>query len=200
MPSIASTANYSFYAIPAFFVLIQTPKVYAHLLIRDAMNGKVENVNPRGEDNAQLLKKTLPRDKLAKYERAMAAHANGIENFSLLAAAVIGGNMARLDPSTLNTVSGVFLALRVAYNVAYIHTTTRPWSGLRSGIWISSVGCCLYVQFRVLRTVFRVLAHVSGPQSFMSLLRQFCNSVVIAELGDTDHENCTGICSAKQQA
>lgn len=145
MSSIVPAANYSFYAIPAFYVLIMAPQFYAAMIIRKPTDGKFDNANPRGEHYIQFLKKSLPRDTLGKYERARAAHSNGFESFPLFVAAVICGNMARLDPSIMNAVTGLYLALRTAYNVAYIQTTSQHWSVLRTGIWMSSVGCCLYL-------------------------------------------------------
>lgn len=143
MSSIVPAANYSLYVIPAFYVLNLAPHAYGATILKNANNGNADNANPR--THLRSLKKSTPREIYGRYERAQAAHNNGLENLPLIAAAVICGNMARLDPSTLNTVAGLFLALRTVYIVAYVQTTTHQWSLLRSGIWLSSVGCCLYL-------------------------------------------------------
>ncbi|CAF9928301.1 MAG: hypothetical protein HETSPECPRED_006798 [Heterodermia speciosa] len=143
MSSIVPAANYSLYAIPAFYVLNLAPHIYGVNILKKANNGTADKANPRA--HFQSLKTSTPREIYDRYQRAEAAHTNGFENLPLIAAAIICGNMARLDPSTLNTVAGVFLTLRTAYIIAYIRTTTQNWSLLRSGIWMSSVGCCFYL-------------------------------------------------------
>ena len=145
MSSIIPAANYSFYAIPASFILVLAPQLYAGSIVRNAKSIKLDNANPRGETHAQSIKKNLSKEDFGKFERARAAHFNGYENFPLFAVAVICGNMAKLDPSTLNTMTGLFLVLRTVYNVAYIQTTTQRWSVLRTGVWSASVLCCLFL-------------------------------------------------------
>jgi hypothetical protein len=56
--------------------------------------------------------------------RAEGAQQNGFENIGLFAAAVVIGNVAKLDNWTLNALSVGYLASRVAYNVLYITGTT----------------------------------------------------------------------------
>ena len=104
MSSIVPAANYSFYVIPAFYVLNLVPQVYGATILKNANNGSSDHANPR--THATSLKKNTPKEIYGRYERAQAAHNNGFENLPLIAAAIICGNMARLDPSTLNTVAG----------------------------------------------------------------------------------------------
>ena len=104
MSSIVPAANYSFYVIPAFYVLNLVPHVYGATILKNANNGNQDRANPR--THLQSLKKSTPSEIYARYERAEAAHNNGFEILPLIAAAVICGNVARLDPSTLNTVAG----------------------------------------------------------------------------------------------
>lgn len=56
--------------------------------------------------------------------RAEGAQQNGFENIGLFAAAVVIGNVAKLDNWTLNSLSFGYLASRVLYNVIYIGGTT----------------------------------------------------------------------------
>lgn len=64
---------------------------------------------------------TATKDTIA---RAEGAQQNGFENIGLFAAAVVVGNVAKLDNSTLNTLSYGYLASRVVYNFLYINGTT----------------------------------------------------------------------------
>ena len=139
------SANYSFFAIAAFYVLGLVPHAYAGSQAVAARNGKMNNHNPRGQANMEEIKKTVPKETWQRIERSKAAHQNSLENLPLFATAVICGNIARLNPDTLNTACGSFLALRVAYLVAYISTTDNRLSFARTGIWASSVAVCLYV-------------------------------------------------------
>ena len=140
------TANYSFFTIPAFYILAMVPHCYAQAQIIIARNGKMaNNHNPRGQANLENIKKTVPKETFQCYERSKAAHQNSMENLPLLVATVLCGNVARLDPGTLNTACGAFLLLRTAYLVAYIGITDTRLSLLRTGIWISSMVVCLYV-------------------------------------------------------
>lgn len=56
--------------------------------------------------------------------RAEGAQQNGFENLGLFASAVVIGNVAKLDNSTLNMLSCAYLASRVVYNLSYIYGTT----------------------------------------------------------------------------
>jgi hypothetical protein len=49
---------------------------------------------------------------------------NGFENVGLFAAAVVAGNIANLDNSTLNFWSGGYLVSRVVYTYVYINNTS----------------------------------------------------------------------------
>jgi len=138
-------SNYSLYAIPAFWVLILLPHVYATATIKEAANGRFDNHNPHGDSYKTYIKKTCPAETYTKWERAEAAHRNGFENLPLFAAAVIAGNMARLDNGVLNLCAVAFLGLRVAHTVAYVTISDRNLSFVRSGMYFLSTGCCLYL-------------------------------------------------------
>ena len=139
------SANYSFFAIAAFYVLGLAPHFYASTQAVFARNGKWNNHNPRGQASLEDIKKTVPKGTWQSIERSKAAHQNSLENLSLFAAAVICGNVAKIDPDTLNMACGAFLGLRVAYLVAYIGITDNSLSFARTGIWMSSVAVCLYI-------------------------------------------------------
>ncbi|KAL1656846.1 hypothetical protein SLS61_000642 [Didymella pomorum] len=104
-------------------------------IARKANKGFWDNTNPR---NTGYLEKNIPKDALAKYERAEAAHANGMENAPYFVGAVLAGNLAGLSASTMNTYTGAYIGLRLIYNVLYINTTTLKNSRARSIVWIAS--------------------------------------------------------------
>ncbi|KAJ4409630.1 hypothetical protein N0V91_002551 [Didymella pomorum] len=129
------TSNYSFYSIPVYWFLALAPHAYAVGIARKANKGFWDNTNPR---NTGYLEKNIPKDALAKYERAEAAHANGMENAPFFVGAVLAGNLAGLSASTMNTYTGAYIGLRLIYNVLYINTTTLKNSRARSIVWIAS--------------------------------------------------------------
>ncbi|KAF2503037.1 hypothetical protein BU16DRAFT_521667 [Lophium mytilinum] len=137
--------NYSVYGIPAYYVLTLFPHTYAQQIIKNASNGYWDNRNPKGVDLLTQYKKSVPAAVFAKFERATAAHNNGMENMALFIGAVLVGNMAKLDSSTLNTVVGSFLALRVVYTALYITITNKKYSLARSAVWAISTSLLLYV-------------------------------------------------------
>ncbi|KAG8532152.1 uncharacterized protein KY384_003792 [Bacidia gigantensis] len=141
----SSPTNYSIYAIPAFYVLVLLPQALGTFAILRANNYNFDNANPRGQNFQSSLRKSLPKSTLAFYERANAAHNNGWENFILFTAAVICGNLARLDVGTLNGAAGAFLALRTLYVGVYLGVERRKLAWSRTGIWAAGAGCCLYL-------------------------------------------------------
>ena len=68
-----------------------------------------------------------------------------MENLPIFAATVLCGNLTQLDPYLMNITSGAFLALRLAYLVAYFEITTPRLSYIRSLFWMTSVVVCMYV-------------------------------------------------------
>ena len=134
--------NYSAFAIPIYHLISLLPHAYAIQLIRRANNGRWNNSNPRSSDWHTLLQKSVPARVFARYERAEAAHKNCMENLSLFSAAVIMGNVARLEPSRLNGVTAAYLLARVAYMLVYVNVESKRWSFLRTGIYTVSVALC----------------------------------------------------------
>ncbi|MCJ1290238.1 hypothetical protein MMC34_001774 [Xylographa carneopallida] len=142
------TTNYSIYAIPAFWLLSLLPHNYAIYTITAANNGNWDNSNPRSSNWDKKLQSTVPAECFKRYERAEAAHKNGMENLALFATAIVLGNMAALESETLNTMAGAVLALRSLYNVVYVTVGDPRKSFARTGIWAASVGCCFYLIVR----------------------------------------------------
>ncbi|KAJ4374295.1 hypothetical protein N0V83_003036 [Neocucurbitaria cava] len=113
-------------------------------VIKKANNNKWNNHNPRSTETDERYRKGVPAEVYAKYERAEAAHKNGLgkeprlQNAPFFVGAVLAGNYAGLNSSTLNLITGAYLGLRVLYNVLYINTTTQKASYLRTFTWLSS--------------------------------------------------------------
>jgi len=71
--------------------------------------------------------------------RADYAHRNHLEAFPFFAAAVLIGAFTHVAQVWLDRVALAFIALRIAYTLAYL--ADRP--SLRSLVWTAAYGCCV---------------------------------------------------------
>lgn len=85
------------------------------------------------------VKLTLSAATRATIIRAEGAQQNGFENIGLFAAAVVAGNIAKLDSGLLNALTGGYLLSRAVYNVVYIGGTTDALGEFEN--IFSMVGC-----------------------------------------------------------
>ncbi|KAF2032296.1 hypothetical protein EK21DRAFT_61268 [Setomelanomma holmii] len=151
--------NYSLYSIPIFWFISLYPHAYAASLIKKSNNNKWNNHNPRSIDTNTSYQKAVPATCYARFERAEAAHKNGMENAPFFVGAVVVGNTVGLDASmlgTMNVVMGMYLVLRMVYTVLYINTTTQKTSYLRSLTWFAGVVLLMGVYVRAGSVLARV--------------------------------------------
>jgi uncharacterized MAPEG superfamily protein len=92
-----------------------------------------------------------PRDQQLKLEgwkkRGVAAHFNGFESFTGVAAASILAYLAKVDAFWVSTLSLTYLGARALYPIAYI--ANYGWT--RSTIWTVSLTCTLGLMFLAFR-------------------------------------------------
>jgi len=137
------TRNFSILSVPAYYVLSVLFHTYAVLLASRGQPTKWDNHNPRSSSVESRIQENLDSDLYAKYERAEAAHANGMENLPIFAAAIVVGNMARLKG--LEKIAGIYLALRAIYSVVSIQASDNRYTLVRTGLWAASLGVCFNV-------------------------------------------------------
>lgn len=116
MPSFLDTQNPSILAIPAYYILSVLPHSYALAVASQGKLSNFDNRCPRSSTLKSKLKDRLDPETFAKYERAEACHANGMENLPLFATAVILGNMAGIKKEGFGGLTGFaasFLAIRL---------------------------------------------------------------------------------------
>ncbi|KAJ3509739.1 hypothetical protein NLJ89_g5058 [Agrocybe chaxingu] len=95
---------------------------------------------------ANLAKnKDLSPEFVAKAARMEAAHQNGLESLPLFGLAVIAGNVAGLDNTTLNIAAGSYLVTRMIFNYVYFIQQTKRMAALRSLTWIASLTFPFYI-------------------------------------------------------
>ncbi|KAL8858887.1 MAG: hypothetical protein Q9178_004566 [Gyalolechia marmorata] len=147
--------NYSIYSIPIYFLINFIPHTYSTLIVSNGSPKNWDNANPKSTVVREKFQKRVSAATFTRWERARAAHNNGIENFPLLIAAVILGNMARIDAGTLNWTFGSFLALRAIFIVAYIGISDRRLSYFRTVVFNISVFQCLWILFKAGNVILR---------------------------------------------
>lgn len=133
-------ANISVFVIPVYWILTMLPHNYAIAIMRKANNGRWNNSNPRFSKWDATLRESTPAEVYGRYERAEAAHKNGMENFPVFVGAILAGNIAKLDTVTLNAFVGAYLSLRVVYTFVYISVTSHRFSLFRTMVWYVDLG------------------------------------------------------------
>ncbi|CZT11192.1 uncharacterized protein RAG0_15416 [Rhynchosporium agropyri] len=130
-----TTRNFSFYTIPAAWVIAFFPHPYAVSLSKS-----FSNISPRTYVNGLKDDQTIDQATKDRIIRAEGAQTNGFENLGLFATAVVAGNLAGLPSATLNTLSAGYLASRILYNYIYITNTTNAAANMRSAAFLSGIG------------------------------------------------------------
>ncbi|KAI0595620.1 hypothetical protein F4775DRAFT_362520 [Biscogniauxia sp. FL1348] len=141
MEGAAFERNFTFYTVPAAFILLFLPKLYSF-----ALGGKyLDPAHPRKYQPAIAEADDIEAKTKARILRAESAFANGLETVSLYAAAVASTNAARVDPAAANALALAYLATRAAYNVVYVFLQGRDarWALVRSAVWFAGVGIVL---------------------------------------------------------
>ncbi len=142
-----STTNYSFYTIPAAWLLSIIPHQYAIILYSKSAHKRFDNCHPRSLTSKVEGDQAIDKATKRRIIRAEGAQQNGFENLAFFAAAVTAGNAAGLAPRMMNMLSGAYLATRVVYNLVYINGDTAALAGIRSVIYTAGVGlvCAVFV-------------------------------------------------------
>ena len=133
--SIFMRQNLTFFAIPAYWLLTLAPHNYAIAVMKKANNNRWDNRSPRSSKWDKTLRDSTPAEVYGRYERAEAAHKNGMENFPVFVGAILAGTIAKLHPSTLNGFAAAYLASRVVYTYIYISVNSHRYSFARTAIW-----------------------------------------------------------------
>lgn len=85
----------------------------------------------------------LSRRSLDMIKRWEGAHANGMENYTLLVAGVLLALHAGVDTVVLNDLMALYSVLRVGYLVSYLGIEKEELSLVRTLFWWSGNACCI---------------------------------------------------------
>jgi uncharacterized MAPEG superfamily protein len=139
---IEMSSNYSFYTVPIAYIFALMPHVFAVRTYTAASKKEFNMKQPRGFTASVQSDQSIDSLTKGRILRAEAAHANNMENVSLFAAAVVAGNLAKVDAWWLNVLSIGYLADRFVYNHVYIYQDLVP-GALRSVVHFSGVAMVL---------------------------------------------------------
>jgi len=132
--------NYSFYAIPATWVLSILPHLYAISVHDSKSPKKFDNTQPRSVTSTLKDNQALDSATKDRIIRAEGAQQNGFENVGLFAAGVVAANFAGVPAGTMNALSGGYVVSRILYNLVYINNESKAAANLRSTVYLSGVG------------------------------------------------------------
>ncbi|OAQ70496.1 membrane associated eicosanoid/glutathione metabolism-like domain-containing protein [Pochonia chlamydosporia 170] len=138
--------NLSYFTIPAVYVATCLgPHTYAV-----ACSGKAyDNANPRALRESVCKSEAIDKPLQQAILRAKGASENGFESMALFAGAVVAANQVGLHACVVNTLSIGYFVSRLLYVFAYVKLgENRKLAGLRSLMWMVSVGLCMTLWFK----------------------------------------------------
>jgi uncharacterized MAPEG superfamily protein len=87
----------------------------------------------------------LTRKQLGMLKRNESAHANSVENFTLLVASILFASQAGVPAQTINAAGLSYTLARLCYGAVYILIDHPTWSQLRGLVWWWGNASCLYL-------------------------------------------------------
>lgn len=110
------------------------------------------NVSPREDlakyGEAAVREGKLTRRQLDMLKRNEWAHANSVENFSLLVASLLFASHAGVSVGTINAAGFSYTVARIFYSVVYILVDHPKWSQLRGLCWWWGNVSCLVLLWK----------------------------------------------------
>ncbi|RSH88994.1 hypothetical protein EHS25_002656 [Saitozyma podzolica] len=134
--------NYSLLAAPAGWVVGMAPLWWAIGAANTAAPGSYNNAMPK-ESWKNLDNKLSDTTLRARVKRAVAANDNTHTNLAWFSAALVAGNAAHVDSTSLHLCAAGWILSRVGYTFAYILIEDRRWSFLRSLFYWFGVSSCM---------------------------------------------------------
>jgi uncharacterized MAPEG superfamily protein len=125
----------AYYAIAAAAVLIFVPHGFKAVAAHGKLKGGYNLKSPRVSTAA--ASDSTPEGQFIT--RCHGAHANAIENFPYLVAAVLMADLAGVPRDTTDRVAAAYLASRVVYTLLYMYGTTKWRAYSRSAVYIGGL-------------------------------------------------------------
>ena len=138
-PNLAKD-NISLNTIPIAWTICLIPRLWARYAYNKALGKDMDTRHPRDFTKTVANDKTLDETTRGRIVRAEAAMQNGYDNIGLFAAAVVAGNLARLDSKLLNGLSLGYVMSRLVYMWVYVHNETSSLANGRAAAFFSGIG------------------------------------------------------------
>ncbi|GAA5979561.1 hypothetical protein JCM5350_004937 [Sporobolomyces pararoseus] len=131
--------NYSFYAIPATWVVGMSSHWYGIALTMFSKSlPPFDNTDVRSFQS-RIANMDRKNPVVGKYVRAEAATSNTFETLPLFAVAVLAGAVARLPLEQQHRFAFTYVGIRILYSLLYINVTSNKYSGIRSVVWLTGI-------------------------------------------------------------
>ena len=90
----------------------------------------------------------MTRNQLDMLKRNEAAHANSVENYSLLVGSLLFASYAGVPSQTINAAGLSYTVARIIYGAVYIFVGTPKWSWTRGVVWWCGNLSCLTLLYQ----------------------------------------------------
>jgi uncharacterized MAPEG superfamily protein len=115
------------------------------------------NVSPREDlakyGEAAVREGKITRKQLEMLKRCESAHANAVENFTLLVAGVLFASLAGVAREHINAAALTYTIARMCYGAIYISIDHPAWSQLRGLTWWTGNLSCFYLLWKAGRAL-----------------------------------------------
>ncbi|KAI1439016.1 hypothetical protein GGR50DRAFT_218667 [Xylaria sp. CBS 124048] len=109
----------------------------------DHQSAPRDDVSKYGE--AAVASNKITRQQLNMIKRTEAAHANSIENYTLLVGSMVLATTAGVDPHTINRAGIIYTLARIGYGIYYIAVEDDIVAIARALFWWAGNGSCLWL-------------------------------------------------------
>ncbi|KAJ6554569.1 hypothetical protein B0H19DRAFT_150669 [Mycena capillaripes] len=145
---VSLSSPLSMYSIPAVWLTAFLPFTMKTILIQRTRGYNDLNLAPRQSTSRVVSDKAISPAVAARILRMEGAHLNGYENLPIWIAAVLAGNIARLDNYTLNVASLLYIGGRITYNYIYFNQATEFQSWVRTAVYFGTLSLPMYLIFK----------------------------------------------------
>lgn len=150
----ADPANYAIPNYGPYFLAFHFLYAYGILSSRTLKQwyGIDHQVSPREDlvkyGEAAVRDGKLSRRQLDMLKRNEAAHANSVENFTLLVASILFASYAGVPAQTINAAGVSYTVARLCYAAVYIMVDHPKWSAVRGVVWWWGNVSCLMLLWK----------------------------------------------------
>lgn len=150
----------AYYSVPAAYLITTLPGVYRAI----AAGKHFDSAQPRKVVENCAKDESIDKKTILRLQRAEAASANGFESLGMYAGGIAAAAAAGVPAATLNSLAGVYLASRAAYNVVYVFLQdNRRFAPVRSLVWNVGLGIIVALWVKAGNRATAAAAAIAAP-------------------------------------